>query len=107
MTAPGTTRSVAGPVTTPRELFSTRLRRMLWVELRLAEEVLPRLLVQARATALRFDLGRDLLETRDHAKDAAGRPARARGAGGPGEDPAPSGLVQEYERRVKQVAEEG
>jgi len=101
MTAPRTTRSVAGPVTTPRELFSARLRQTLWVELRLAEEVLPPAVGQARATALRFGFERHLPETRDHAKTLRAVLHELEAPADPEESPALSGLVLRLARQPR------
>lgn len=57
---------MALPLTVPRELLARRLRQMLWVELRLSEEVLPGLREQAHATELQWAFERHLLETEGH-----------------------------------------
>lgn len=49
------------------ELLVDRLRRVLWVEERLHDEVLPAALERARATDLRDGIERHLVETRQHA----------------------------------------
>jgi ferritin-like metal-binding protein YciE len=48
------------------ELFVDRLRRMLWVEERLADEILPNAYDRARAVDLKEGVERHLLETRQH-----------------------------------------
>ncbi len=92
---------------TPRELLAARLRRMLWVELRLAEAVLPQLLEQAHATDLRLGLERHLLETRDHVDTLRAVIQELDVSAEPQESPALEGLVKEHERLSKQVAEDG
>jgi ferritin-like metal-binding protein YciE len=49
-----------------RELFVDRLHRMLWVERRLHDEVLPGVYEKARALDLRYAVERHLLETEQH-----------------------------------------
>ena len=62
----GTTFQVSELLTSPHELVAARLRQMLWVELRLSREVLPKLRRQARAPYLRSAFERHLLETERH-----------------------------------------
>ena len=95
---------MAEPLTTPRELFTARLRQMLWVELRLAEEVLPQLLEQAHATDLRFGWERHLFETRDHVDTLRAVLHELQVPADPQESPALKGLVKEHEQLVKQLA---
>ena len=97
---------MAGQVTTPRELFVARLRQMLWVEVRLAEEVLPQLLERARATGLRFGFQRHLLETREHVDTLRAVLDELHAPADPEESPALRGLVQEHEQLGKRVAED-
>ena len=54
---------MAEPLTSPRDLLAARLRQMLWIELTLAEDVLPELLAGSRTTSLRFGFERHLVET--------------------------------------------
>jgi ferritin-like metal-binding protein YciE len=49
------------------DLLVDRLRRMLWVEERLQDDVLPLVLERARATDLRYGIERHILETKQHA----------------------------------------
>lgn len=91
---------------TPRDLLAARLRQMLWVELRLSEEVLPELLEQVHATDLEHGFGRHLLETEEHVAtvrdilEELEVPARAE------ESPGLQGLVEEHEQLVAQAAGE-
>jgi ferritin-like metal-binding protein YciE len=48
------------------ELLVDRLRRMLWVEERLYDEVLPAALERARASDLQYGIERHILETKEH-----------------------------------------
>jgi ferritin-like metal-binding protein YciE len=48
------------------ELFVDRLHRMLWVEERLAREVLPAVLDRAQGNELRHGVERHLVETKEH-----------------------------------------
>jgi len=48
------------------ELLVHRLRRMLWVEERLHDEVLPAALDRARASDLQYGIERHILETKEH-----------------------------------------
>jgi ferritin-like metal-binding protein YciE len=48
------------------ELLVDRLRRMLWVEERLHDEVLPLVLDRAHATDLQYGIERHILETKQH-----------------------------------------
>jgi ferritin-like metal-binding protein YciE len=90
----------------PCELLAARLRRMLWVERRLSEEVLPGLLDQAHAIDLRYGLERHLLETEGHVATLRdilhelGAPAE------PEESPALKGLVREHEQLLGQLPED-
>jgi len=97
---------VARLLTTPRELFGARLRQVLWVELRLSSEVLPRLVEQAHATDLKNAFGRHLLETEGHVSVLRDVLGDLEMPGGPEESPAFKGLAKEHERLVEQVPDE-
>ena len=96
---------MAEQLTTPRELLAACLQQMLWIEGQLAEDVLPRLSIQAHALALRIALGRHLLETEAHVDmvrdvlDDLHVPAE------PAESPSFRGLVAEHEQLVGRVPE--
>jgi ferritin-like metal-binding protein YciE len=94
-------------IATPRELFAARLRQMLWIELQLAEEVLPQLLEQAHATELRFGFERHLFETRDHVDTLRAILHELHVPADPQESPALKGLVKEHEQLSKRVSEGG
>jgi ferritin-like metal-binding protein YciE len=55
-------------IRTPHELFSHRLRTMLWVEQRLAGEILPHLYEQVHSTDLKYAIERHTFETRHHVR---------------------------------------
>ena len=96
---------MAGQLTTPRELLAACLRQMLWIERRLAYDVLPRLREEAHAPYLRAGFDRHLLETESHVstvRDALGDlhlPVE------PEESPGFRGLLAEHEQLVGRVAE--
>jgi ferritin-like metal-binding protein YciE len=94
---------VAEQLTNPRELFAARLREMLWIELKLAEDVLPQLLDQSHSTDLQYAFERHLLETREHVEVVRGMLAGLEVPIDPEESPALKGLVSEHEELVKRI----
>jgi ferritin-like metal-binding protein YciE len=98
---------VAELLTTPRELLAGRLREMLWIELKLSEKVLPRLLELAHATDLRHGFERHLLETRAHVRTLRDVLHELGVPSEPLASPALRGVVQEHERLLKQVSGQG
>jgi ferritin-like metal-binding protein YciE len=104
---PGRTRCVAELLTNPRELLEARLRQMLWIELQLAEEVLPGLRERAHASDLRWAFERHLLETEGHVSTLRDVLHELQVPADPEESQAFQGLVAEHEQLVKQVAEDG
>lgn len=100
-------RSVAEPLTSPRELLAARLRRLLWIELELAEEVLPALLAAAHALDLRYGLERHLHETRGHVDALRDVLHELRVPGDPERSPALQGIVKEHEHLLKRVSGRG
>jgi ferritin-like metal-binding protein YciE len=97
---------MAEQLTTPRELLAACLRQMLWIERKLAEEVLPRLREEVHSPDLRHGFDRHLVETEGHVTavlDVLGdlhvRPV-------PEESPGFRGLVAEHEQLVGRVAED-
>jgi ferritin-like metal-binding protein YciE len=95
---------VAELLLSPRDLLVARLRQMLWVELRLSEEVLPKLLEQAHASDLRHGFERHLLETECHVTILRSILRELEIPEKPEDSPAFVGLVTEHERLVEQVA---
>jgi ferritin-like metal-binding protein YciE len=53
---------------TPHELFAHRLRTMLWVEERLAEEILPTIYEHVHSVDLKYGIEKHLFETRQHVR---------------------------------------
>ena len=96
---------MAEPVTTPRELLGACLRQMLWIERRLAYDVLPRLREQAHAPDLRAGFERHLLETKDHAATVRDVLGDLHVSVDPEESPAFRGLLADHEQLVDRVAE--
>ena len=94
-------------LTDPRDLLAARLRQMLWVELRLSEEVLPELREQAHAIDLQYGFERHLLETEGHVGTLREVLHELQVPAEPEESPAFKGLVNEHELLVKQVSEGG
>lgn len=92
-------------LTDPRELMAARLRQMLWVELRLSEEVLPGLREQAHAADLQYGLERHLLETEAHVATVREILHELEVPAEPEESRAFEGLVEEHEQLVQHVLE--
>jgi ferritin-like metal-binding protein YciE len=97
---------VAQLVTNPRELLAARLRRMLWVELLLSQEVLPDLIEQAHAIDLKNTFGRHLLETESHVTTLRDVLHDLQVPGDPEESPGLKGLVKEHGQLVKEIPDE-
>jgi ferritin-like metal-binding protein YciE len=98
---------VAELLTNPRDLLAARLRQMLWIELQLAEKVLPELREQAHAPDLQWAFERHLLETEGHVSALRDVLHELQVPADPEASPAFEGLVDERERLVKQVSEGG
>jgi ferritin-like metal-binding protein YciE len=97
---------VAQLLTNPCELLAARLRQMLWVELRLAQEVLPELVEQAHAIDLKNGFGRHLLETESHVTTLRDVLHDLQVPADPEESPGLKGLVKEHEQLVRQLPDE-
>jgi ferritin-like metal-binding protein YciE len=96
---------MAEPARSARDLFHARLRQMLYVESKLADEVLPRLCREAHSTDLRYAFERHLAETEGHV-DAVRELLSEFGARAePEKSPALLGLVTEHERMLERVVE--
>jgi ferritin-like metal-binding protein YciE len=91
----------------PRELLAARLRQMLWVELRLSQEVLPKLREQAHANDLKYGFERHLLETESHVETVREVLRELEVPAEPEESPSLKGLVEEHDQLVKQVLKDG
>lgn len=90
-------------LTNPHELLAARLRQMLWIELRLSQEVLPGLLEQAHAIDLKNGFGRHLLETESHVTTLRDVLHDLQVPADPEESAAFKGLVKEHEHLVKEI----
>jgi ferritin-like metal-binding protein YciE len=88
---------------TPHELFSHRLRTMLWVEQRLAEELLPAIYDQVHAVDLKYAVERHLFETQHHIRTLERVLHLLGGPGSPEESSALLGLKAEYDDLMKVV----
>ncbi len=98
---------MAEPVTSAEDLFQARLRQMLFVELKLADEVLPLLLGEARSTDLRYAFERHLAETRGHVQTLRDILSGLEVHAEPETSPALLGVVDEHEQLVKRIASSG
>jgi ferritin-like metal-binding protein YciE len=96
---------MAEQLTTPRELLAACLRQMLWIERRLADDVLPRLSIEAHALDLRIGFGRHLLETEAHVDTVRDVLDDLHVPAEPEESPGFSGLLAEHEQLVGRVTE--
>jgi ferritin-like metal-binding protein YciE len=99
------TRLVSGLLTSPPELFAARLRQMLWVEVQLSEDVLPKLHEQAHSTDLRRAFGRHLRETERQVTCLRTILHECEVGAEPEESPAFEGLVEEHEQLLEQLPE--
>jgi ferritin-like metal-binding protein YciE len=93
-------------ITAPRELLAARLREMLWIELALANEVLPGMIDAANAPALRAAFERDLLETRQHVETLRDVLGDLRVSAEPEQSAAFTGLVAEHEQLVRRCPDD-
>jgi ferritin-like metal-binding protein YciE len=96
---------MAQELTTPRELLAGCLRQMLWIEQRLANDVLPELSEQARSTELRHGFERHLRETRDHVDTVRDVLDDLRAPAAPEESPGFRGILEEHDQLVGRVPE--
>lgn len=92
-------------LTSPRELLAACLQQMLWIEGRLAEDVLPRLSEHAHALELRAGFDRHLLETEGHVATVRDVLDDLHVPAEPDESPSFCGLLAEHEQLVGRVAE--
>lgn len=87
---------MATPIESPRELFVHQLRTILWVELTLAEEVLPELFDAVHSTDLKWSVERHIHETRGHVKNVRHVLAKLEEPGDPEATPALAALRKEH-----------
>lgn len=97
---------MATPLESPRELFLHQLRTILWVELTLAEDVLPELFDLVHSTDLKWSVERHIHETRGHVKNIRHVFAKLEEAGDPEATPALSALKKEHDTLVSAIPEE-
>jgi ferritin-like metal-binding protein YciE len=97
---------MAEQLTTPRELLAACLRQMLWIERKLAEEVLPELSEQAHAPELRRGFERHLLETGAHVSTVRNVLGDLHAPPFPEESPGFRGLLAAHEQLVARVSED-
>ena len=97
---------MAEQLTTTRELLAACLRQMLWIERKLAHDVLPQLREQAHAPHLRAGFDRHLLETESHVSTVRGVLGDLHVPAEPEESPGFRGLVEEHEQLVGRVADD-
>ena len=97
---------MAERLTTPRELLAACLRQMLWIERKLADDVLPRLSEQAHTPGLRAGFERHLLETEAHVDTVRGVLDDLHVRAEPEESPGFRGLLAQHEQLVGRVSED-
>ena len=88
---------------TPHELFRHRLRTMLFVEKRLADELLPAMVDHVHSIDLKYGIERHLIETQRHVRTLERSLHRLGGAGAPEERPALLGLEAEHDALMRAV----
>ena len=96
---------MAEPVTSAADLFEARLRQMLAVESKLADEVLPRLLREAHSTDLRFAFERHIAETQGHVEIVRELVSELGVRAEAEQSPALEALVTEHDRLLERVGE--
>jgi len=96
---------MAQPLTTPRELLAALLRQMLWIEQKLAEELLPELSERVRSPDLKRGFDRHRLETEGHVRTVRDVLNDLDLPAEPEESPAFRGLVAEHEQLAGRCAE--
>lgn len=94
---------MATPITDAKRLFVHQLRSMLWVELKLAEEVLPEILDAVFATDLKWAIERHLHETTGHVESIRRAFELLQEPGEPEPSPALVGLRRECDQLLKQM----
>lgn len=93
------------PVTNAGDLFEARLRQMLYVELKLADEVLPRLAAEAHSTDLRYSLERHVAETVSHVDCVRELLSELGVKAEPSPSAALEALVADHDRLLERVVE--
>jgi ferritin-like metal-binding protein YciE len=91
---------------TPHELFARRLRTMLWVERRLADEILPMIYEHVHAPDLKYAIEHHTFETQAHVRTLE-RALHLLGTGAQAEEsPALAGLEAEHDELMRLVDQE-
>lgn len=94
---------MATPIETPKQLFVHQLRTMLWVEQKLAEEVLPELYEHVHATDLKWALEKHMAETEAHARNLRRIFTLIEEPGEPEQSAALLGLKREHDQMMKML----
>lgn len=97
---------MATPLEDPRRFLVHQLRTMLWVELKLADEVLPELFELVHSTDLKFDVDKHILQTRGHVRNLRLVLAKLEEPGDPVQSPVLPALRKEHETLLKAVPED-
>ena len=91
------------PVTSAEDLFAARLRQMLHVESKLADEVLPRLAGDAHSLDLRYAFERHLAETEGHIDSVRDVLSELGVRAKPEESAALDALIVEHDRMLERL----
>jgi ferritin-like metal-binding protein YciE len=94
------------PVRTPQELLAHRLRTMLWVEGRLADELLPLLYDHVHHVELKLGIERHILETQGHVRTVRSALHLLGASEQPEKSPALLGLEAEHHALMQAVDQE-
>ena len=94
---------MAEPITAPHELLAARLRQLLWIELKLADEVLPQFRDASFSTDLGYAFERHQLETEEHVQVLRRVLSQLEVHAEPEASPALEGLAKEHEQLVKRL----
>jgi ferritin-like metal-binding protein YciE len=97
---------MAATIDDPRKLFMHQLRTMLWVELTLADEILPELYDHVHAVDLKWALERHRLETEGHVRNLRRAFEILHEPGDPEESPSLLGLKKEHDLLMTMVPDE-
>ena len=85
------------------DLFAARLRQMLHIESRLADEVLPRLVAEAHSADLSYALERHLAETEAHVDSVRDALSEVGARAKPEESAALDALIVDHDRLLERV----
>lgn len=96
---------MATPIEEPEQLFLHQLRTMLWVELKLAEEILPEIYEHVHAVDLKWSIERHRAETEQHVKNLRRIFTILEEPGDPETSATLLGLKKEHDQLMKLVAQ--